>query len=243
MPRISLDESARFWCAMGSAVAVIGGILLGVGVTKSQGNHSSLWSEGWFDAGFGVMLLGAFALVWALILYLAHRQAGVPQSPGSSARGPSGESPDAPPDRERRSNLPSVVTPAQALRTERGLRELRPLEVGLPLSQLPPGVYGFMPPWFVTNLEDALLDAQAGGTSVLEVHKTQDGELQLVGYVSQETATRISGAGTVLLFPEAWEEANEVVGIPRGRIVQADSGHFALGYKMELRLQSATGSR
>ena len=193
---------------MAGALAVIGGTLLGVGVAESQTHQSSLWSEGWFDAGFGVTLLGAFALVWALILYLAHRHAGGQQGSSWPVPDAGGAPPATPEATQRQPNVTTVVTPAEELRTKRGLRRLRPLEVGLPLSELPGGIYGFMPPWHVTDLEHASLNAEPGGTCVLEIHKTQDGETQLIGYVSQETATRASHAGTIWLYPEPWEEAN-----------------------------------
>ena len=216
-----LHDSAQFWCAMGGAIAVVGGIFLGVGVTKSGQN--SVWSQEWFDAGFAVTMLGALALCWALVLYLAHRHAangGVTRIPPEPIPQPS-----------------SDATASSILRKERGLRELRPLEEGMPISELPVGVYGFMTPWSVEHLASAHLGAQAGGTAVLELHKTQSGDVELVGYVSQETATRIENEGPILFFPEPWEEAKTLVTIPVPRIASAVEGHFGRGYKIEALLR------
>jgi hypothetical protein len=223
-----LHDSAQFWCAMGGAIAVIGGVLLGVGVARS--GKSSVWSQEWFDAGFAVTMLGALALCWALVLYVANRQ--------TTNDGISYVPPEPIPQRS------SDAAPASILRNEQGLRELRPLEEGLPISALPPGVYGFTTPWSVSRLPSADLCAHAGGTAVLEVHKAQSGDVELVGYVSQETAARIADEGAILLFPEPWEEAKTLVTIPLARIISADSGHFGLGYKIEAQLgPRAQGAR
>lgn len=72
--RRRLLDSSLFWLAMAGAVAVVGGIFMGVGGTRTPA-HKSVLSEGWFDAGIGVVALGVVMLAWALVLYLAHRHA------------------------------------------------------------------------------------------------------------------------------------------------------------------------
>jgi hypothetical protein len=72
MRRQQLHESAVFWLGLGGGLAVIGGILMGVGAGRVA-QDVSLWSSRWFDTGFGVTLLGACMLFWSLVLFLAHR--------------------------------------------------------------------------------------------------------------------------------------------------------------------------
>jgi hypothetical protein len=82
--RISRHESALFWCAIAAGLIPVGGILLGVGLAR-QPKTGSIWADGWFAAGFGVMILGCLALVWALILYLAHREETRPSAQSTGA--------------------------------------------------------------------------------------------------------------------------------------------------------------
>jgi hypothetical protein len=64
-------ERAIFWLGMGGAVAVIGGIILSVGLIQSSADpKASLWSNRWFLIGFGIVVVGAIMLLLALKLYL-----------------------------------------------------------------------------------------------------------------------------------------------------------------------------
>jgi len=74
MPRSRFFDSSIFWLALGGVVVTLGGILLGVGSAKAIAAKDSLWSSGWFVAGFTIMLAGCLALVWALVLFLVQRQ-------------------------------------------------------------------------------------------------------------------------------------------------------------------------
>jgi hypothetical protein len=90
---------------MGGAIAVIGGVFLGVGATRS--GKSSVWSQEWFDAGFAVTMVGALALCWALVLYVrANRRT----TAGGISHAPLEPIPQPPSD----------ATPASALRKEPG---------------------------------------------------------------------------------------------------------------------------
>jgi hypothetical protein len=72
-----LYDRALFWVALGGALSVIGGIVLSVGVAQvvADTTHPDLWSNRWFEVGFGAFVVGVLALVWALVLYVAHRHA------------------------------------------------------------------------------------------------------------------------------------------------------------------------
>lgn len=66
-------DSAMFWLPFGTAAAVIGLALMTIGVTRLPSSQS-VWSSVWFDAGLGVLALGALLLLWSLLLYARHRR-------------------------------------------------------------------------------------------------------------------------------------------------------------------------
>jgi hypothetical protein len=70
----NLRESAAFWLGTGAAVIVLGGIAIGATVPIAFSEERSPWTSGWFDFGFAVTGLGAFFLLWSMILYIAQRQ-------------------------------------------------------------------------------------------------------------------------------------------------------------------------
>lgn len=60
-----------FWSALGGAVVVVGGVLTGVGVARTPA-RGTVWSSAWFVSGAVLVGLGGVALIWSLILHLAH---------------------------------------------------------------------------------------------------------------------------------------------------------------------------
>lgn len=80
-------DSAMFWLAFGTAAAVIGLALMTIGVSRSAPGGDLLRSQ-WFDAGLGILALGALLLLWALLLYLARRRAA--SNPQASEKSPVG---------------------------------------------------------------------------------------------------------------------------------------------------------
>ena|SRR5215472_595180 len=79
-------DSAMFWLPFGTAAAVIGLALMTIGVTRLSASQS-VWSSVWFDAGLGLLAIGALLLIWSLVLFLTRRR----EPPGASAAaGPPG---------------------------------------------------------------------------------------------------------------------------------------------------------
>jgi hypothetical protein len=72
---LDLRASYEFWLGAGGAFIALGGIPIGVTVSLAIAEKHSPWASGWFILGFTVAVIGAFVLLWALILYLAQRQA------------------------------------------------------------------------------------------------------------------------------------------------------------------------
>jgi len=137
----------------------------------------------------------------------------------------------------------------QALRTLNGVRTLRPLENDLNLSELPPGVYGFTVPWIVnsdsigvvggTGASRITLQESSFGTLVMEVHKRGDGEVYLVGYVSETDLVRLqdpsrTANAEVALFFRPFREFSITVAIPISRIQKSRNRSVANQYVNDL---------
>lgn len=105
------------------------------------------------------------------------------------------------------------------LRARDQVRPLTDAEEGLGARRLPNGVYGFT---YAPVLQDFPL-FQAPRSNTFEVHKLADGTVTLVGFVTQEAASRIeNGAGEIplRLFPSPREEAVILVSIPLSRVAR-----------------------
>jgi hypothetical protein len=74
MPKPSLFESAGLWAGIGSGVAAVGGVFVGVGIAQvvSTTPAPTVWSNVAFDVGLSVMAFGVLGLAWALVLNVAH---------------------------------------------------------------------------------------------------------------------------------------------------------------------------
>lgn len=68
-----LFDRAMFWIAVAAALGTIGGII--VGVTVARDTQTALTSDPWFLGGAALVGLAILALVWAIILNLAHGHA------------------------------------------------------------------------------------------------------------------------------------------------------------------------
>ena len=115
--------------------------------------------------------------------------------------------------------MQATAEAAAKLRAERRLRPLRTPELGCSVRDLPAGVYGFT---YSPAFEASPLFAQQSWRS-FEFHKLADGSIAMVGYVSAEDARllRESVAGRVTLYPDPWQDANELVSIPLERMAHS----------------------
>lgn len=92
-PAPRLFERAGFWLAIGVAVTGLGGVPFGLGVSEvAAGYHP--WQNGWVRVGFVFWGVAVLAVLWAVVLYLAHHQserhlarrvAAAPAAPASAA--------------------------------------------------------------------------------------------------------------------------------------------------------------
>ena len=70
----TLQDRTTFWLGLGALLAVVGGVFIAI-TPATLPQHHSLWSSGWFDVGVVFVVLGLGCALWALVLYIAHRQA------------------------------------------------------------------------------------------------------------------------------------------------------------------------
>ena len=102
------------------------------------------------------------------------------------------------------------------LRRAHGVRLVTIKEEGSGINRLPAGVYGFT---YAPLGETPLFERHAFHS--FEVHKTADGESRVLVFVTPVNAEALRSATAPLdvhLFPDAWEEATELVSIPMSRI-------------------------
>lgn len=72
MSEKGLSDSTTFWLAFGGVVTAIGTFFLAIGTVQRIG-PASLWENGWFRTGFGMAVVGMCAVLWSVVLFLAHR--------------------------------------------------------------------------------------------------------------------------------------------------------------------------
>ncbi len=91
------------------------------------------------------------------------------------------------------------------------------MEEGMPIRNLPAGVYGFT---FAPSAEGFGLFAK-DNSFAFEVHKP--GEVQLLAYTTKQDAIRLASAGEFVLcelYPVPYGEATRLVAVPLSRIAK-----------------------
>jgi hypothetical protein len=104
------------------------------------------------------------------------------------------------------------------LRDAHHVRLVRSDEEGCAAAQLPRGVYGFTGS---AGLAAPLFAARRYRN--FEVHHRHDGQIAIVGFVTAADLAKLAGAGEaieVTIYPDATEEATEIVAITYSRIAQ-----------------------
>jgi hypothetical protein len=121
------------------------------------------------------------------------------------------------------------------------VRRLHAEEEGLPLSELPFGVFGFTVPWVlevsparpVVRADEMTLHPSPGGTGVLEVHRLENGTAAAVGFVSPDEAVKLGNPSrtdpidlTIYLTPSQMKPIP--VAIPTEQLIV--TRHRSVGY-------------
>jgi hypothetical protein len=108
---------------------------------------------------------------------------------------------------------------AALLRSKRNLRELKSAEEGFAFPALPAGIYGFT---YSPNFEATPLFAHKRYQS-FEFHKLAEGAVEMIGYATAEEAAMVNSGqpGEVHLYPDAWQDANQLVSLPMARLLRS----------------------
>ena len=146
--------------------------------------------------------------------------------------------PEATSPREAESSKTTSQASLEELRRKNGVRELQALENDLNLSRLPNGVYGYTVPWIIdsdptgvvgaTGVSRIALLRRSGGTAVMEVHKSSQGMVYIIGFVSQDQLVRLQDPSRkspldITLFFSPYQSFDEVVALPVEQIVSSSN--------------------
>jgi hypothetical protein len=129
----------------------------------------------------------------------------------------------------------------EKLRQQHGVRVVTGAEDGCDARALPAGVYGFTG---APGARELPLFAKPITRST-EVHKTADGEIYLLGYLTVEEAAAFE-SGTeplsVELYPEPYQAAQALVAVPLARIDRRKLPARSNGNPMRTEIAPRAGS-
>ena len=116
----------------------------------------------------------------------------------------------------------TTVNDLEQLRAAHRVRLVDDAEEGFAADRLPNGVYGFT----YAPAEASIPLFVKKNWHSFEIHKLEDGEILLVGFVTAKEAEMIRSGqqGEVILFPDPWEESKELVSVPMSRALPAKKG-------------------
>jgi hypothetical protein len=126
-----------------------------------------------------------------------------------------------------RNTEPEVTAPVEKTAAELELEALRAInqvrlvelnEVGVPIEKQTAGVYGFTH----APVREIPLFREKRFRG-FEVHKLPNGEVHIVGFVTQAEAAALSSATgdfVLNLYPDPWEESAQAVSVPLSRVFE-----------------------
>lgn len=76
--------------AVGAAFVAVGGILVGIGLSRIAGSHQAVWSSPWFDSGGVVVVVGVLLVVSTPLISWWHSRL---RRPPTSHQGPESDAP------------------------------------------------------------------------------------------------------------------------------------------------------
>lgn|SRR5689334_20979564 len=114
------------------------------------------------------------------------------------------------------------VNDLEQLRAAHRVRLVQDAEEGFAADHQPNGVYGFT----YAPAEAAIPLFLKKSWHSFEIHKLEDGEIHLVGFVTGTEAETIRKGlqGEVTLFPDPWEASQELVSVPLSRALPSKKG-------------------
>jgi hypothetical protein len=115
-----------------------------------------------------------------------------------------------------------IANDLEQLRAAHHLRPLIPEEEGTAADRLPNGIYAYA----YAPAEAAIPLFAKKSWHSFEMHKRPDGSLHLVGFVTAKEAEQLrrSSPGEAVVFPDPWEDANQLVSVPMSRVIPSKKG-------------------
>jgi hypothetical protein len=126
----------------------------------------------------------------------------------------------------------------EALRAIHQVELVSEADEGSGVAHLPNGVYGYS---CAPQLESPLFRKKIFLS--FEVHKLLDGQVHIIGFVTEAEAAQLSNAYGQLdvnLYPEPWEESVKLVSIPLSRVLRHKGPSRQQGNALSLHLGPAT---
>ncbi len=172
-------------------------------------------------------------LIWSGVLLSAIGVMGLATSSRPRPEETSDDNPGASPAGDPKSSTDGGV---EHLRAVNKVRPVDDRERGFGISRLPSGVYGFT----YAPQQESPLFAQKSFHS-FEMHKLSDGSVHLVGFVTEEEASKLSSSDEyfdVNLYPDAWESSVKAVSIPSSLVLEMKGPSRLPGNALTLRCRS-----
>jgi hypothetical protein len=132
----------------------------------------------------------------------------------------------------------AVEAELEALRAIHQVELVSETDEGSGITHLPNGVYGYS---CAPQLESPLFRKKIFRS--FEVHKLLDGQVHIIGFVTEAEAAQLLSAGAQLdvnLYPEPWGESVKLVSIPVSRMLRHKGPSRDKGNALSLRLVPAT---
>ena len=116
----------------------------------------------------------------------------------------------------------TTVNELEQLRAAHRVRLVNESEEGFAADRQPNGVYGFT----FAPAESAIPLFLKKAWHSFEVHKLEDGEILLVGFVTAREADLVRKGlqGEITLFPDPWEDSVELVSVPLAHALPSKKG-------------------
>lgn len=106
-----------------------------------------------------------------------------------------------------------------ALRAINQVRLIDEKDEGTPIESLPNGTYGFT---YSPQEQSPIFRAKM--FQIFEVHKTLEGEAQIIGFVTEDDLKALGKSGnefvSISLYPEPFQNAIKVIGLPKSHILE-----------------------
>ncbi len=129
----------------------------------------------------------------------------------------------------------------QTLRALHQVRLIDEKEEGFPIDALANGVYGFT---YSPQEQSPIFSNRM--FQIFEVHKTLSGEVQIIGFISDDDAQKLAGKieeiVSLELYPEPYKAAKQAIGIPKSHILEHRGPTRENGNALKLKVEPFSNS-